>query len=166
LHVAVTQHDCGTSHAIGQLDRAIGHRCVRTRNYPVRMKPRISSRGELARIASVLARRAPLFSAVFVVGAVFHSIALAWPRASDASPAWRHVLFLAINVSFAVAFAVRWRGVLIPCVVLAAQQSFSHGMDFVRAARAGEWDFPSLAVLLVLPWLLLAAIGIARGPRR
>src|SRR5260221_3145599 len=92
-----------------------------------------------ARVASALARRAPIFSAVFVIGAVHPLVALAWPRAIDPSPPWRHALFLGINALFAVAFALRWRWLLVPCFALVAQQSYSHGMDVVRAASEGAW---------------------------
>jgi hypothetical protein len=110
-----------------------------------------------------VAKLAPFFAALFALGALRHGIALGWPRAGDASPPWRHLLFVGINAIFSIAFARRLRWLPIPCAILTAQQLHSHGTDLVESVRAGAWDLSSLGVVLVFPFILLSAAGIARG---
>jgi hypothetical protein len=50
----------------------------------------------------VWSRRA--FTASFVLSAAFHVAAVAAPSVDPSAPAWRHALFVAINVACAVGF--------------------------------------------------------------
>ncbi len=113
------------------------------------------------RLARRLAERPWIFSIVFALGVVSHTLALASPNASDTSPPWRHALFLGINASLAIAFAIRFRWTIVPCFALLVQQTLSHGSDLVEAARARHLDLASVLVLLVMPWCALGAWGLA-----
>jgi hypothetical protein len=96
----------------------------------------------------------------FACGAVFHAVA----ALSGTPTAQRHAVFVLINAAFAFAFAVRWRHVLWPALLLAAQQAQSHGADFLAARDRGEWDVMSLCVLAMLPVMLVTAWSLRRTP--
>jgi hypothetical protein len=95
--------------------------------------------------------------------ALFHAAAIVVPGISEPSPAWRHALFIGVNAFFAWAFVTRVAWLPIPFVVLAAQQTWSHGSAFLDARAAGHFDLQSVLVLVSLPFL---AIFIALGRKR
>ena len=94
-------------------------------------------------------------------GAVFHFIALFWPKVSEPMPPWMHATFVVVNLFFAVAFVLRVSWVQWPFLVLTVQQLWSHGGDILRGREAHPptWDVQSLLALagLGLIWLLLWA---------
>lgn len=111
------------------------------------------------------ARFAPLVSVPFAFGAIHHVLAIASPSASDTSSPSRHLVFVGINLLFAVLFGMRVKYTLFPAVLLALQQTYSHGGAFLEARRGGAFDGESFAVLVFLPVVLIAAIALARKPR-
>lgn len=99
----------------------------------------------------------------FASGAVFHFVAVVFPTVAGTSSVTRHGAFVLINVLFGVGFALRWRYLLFPALVLAAQQTWSHGSDFLEARARGEWDVMSLGVLAMLPIMLVVAWAFWRA---
>jgi len=103
-------------------------------------------------------------SAAWCVTACVHASALLRPSAADASPPWRHGLFLGINLLFAGLYT--WRPWWLPYAfaLLAVQQVWSHGHDLAAAHAAGLWDVSSLVVLLSIPLFAWVA-WVARRSR-
>lgn len=99
------------------------------------------------------------FVAAFAVTFVVHAVACVH---GEDSPA-RHALFGALNAAFAVLFGLRVRWTFYPLVVLALQQTWSHGGDLVAAARRGAFDVTSALVLLFLPFALAYAWRMRRA---
>jgi len=82
---------------------------------------------------------------------------------SEPSPAWRHALFVLVNLFFAWAFFTRARWLPWPFGVLCVQQTWSHGSDLVAAYAIGRVDVQSIAVLVSLPLLcVLVQLGRKR----
>jgi hypothetical protein len=95
------------------------------------------------------------FAAGFVVAAGFHVVALAAPGVDIPTPAWRHALFVAINLGAAAGMIFRPRGFALAFAVLTAQQLYSHGRTLVSALAEGRVDWPSVAVLVAMPVALV-----------
>lgn len=100
-----------------------------------------------------------LVSIAFVVAAGFHAVALAWPAIAEPEPAWRHGLFIAINVALAVGVWFRPPWFAAVFVVVTAQQLVSHGSsawhtwhDADRIDWASAIAIPFVAGVCV--WLL------------
>jgi len=105
-----------------------------------------------------------LFSAGFVVAAVFHLAALRDPAAGDGSPAWRHGLFAAINAVAAAGMIRRSRAFAAAFAVLCAQQLYSHGTALASVWRdEGRVDWASVVVLVAMP---VALVLLVRDVRR
>ncbi len=99
----------------------------------------------------------------FVAAALFHAAALLYPPLDRSSPAWRHALFIAINLVAAAGLVRRPRGFGFAFAVLTAQQLASHGGAALRAWRdAHRIDVASLAVLVVMPIALAALVRTSR----
>jgi hypothetical protein len=96
--------------------------------------------------------------------AVFHAVAIVVPSVSEPSPAWRHGLFVVVNLFFAWAFLTRARWLPWPFAVLCVQQTWSHGSDLVAAHANGHLDVQSLAVLVSLPLLCVLVLLGRRRP--
>lgn len=98
----------------------------------------------------------------FVFGAAMHVRALADHAVDPSSPAWRHGLFVGINLVAAIGFVWRPWFFLPALLVLAVQQGSTHGVAAVDAATRGAiaWaDWAVVATFLVaiaaLVWDLL-----------
>lgn len=81
-----------------------------------------------------------------------HVRALIDPAADPDSPAWRHGLFVGINLIAVAGFILRPWFFLPALVVLAIQQGSSHGVRAVEAASHGAiaWaDWAVIATFLV-----------------
>jgi hypothetical protein len=103
--------------------------------------------------------------AAFLAGAAWHVAAILSPALAPTSPAWRHGLFVAVNLALAAGFARRPRWLVFPFAALVLQQVVSHGGDLVEAWRAeGRVDWPSAIVLVAMP-ALLALLVIDRRER-
>ena len=92
-------------------------------------------------------------------------MAIATPDASDTSSSTRHLVFVAINLFFCAAFALRVRWTIFPATLLSLQQFYSHGGAFLEARRHGVFDGQSVAVLLFLPVVLIAAFALFKAKR-
>jgi hypothetical protein len=117
-------------------------------------------------------RARPVFVALavgFAAAAVFHAVAIFSPGIDVPSPAWRHALFVTINVAVAAGMLVRPRGFALAFAALTAQQLYSHGVTLVGAwRREARVDWPSVVVLVAMP-LVLVLLAFARHsppPRR
>ena len=92
-----------------------------------------------------------LVAAGFAAAGVFHGAALALPSIAEPSPAWRHAVFIVVNLAFAA---------------LTAQQIWSHGAYALETLRhGGHVDLALALVLVAMPVLLLMLALDARHPR-
>lgn len=89
--------------------------------------------------------------------ALFHLVCIVRPELGEPSPAWRHGLFVGVNLLLAAGFLKRPRWFSWPLVALTLQQLISHGTDLLEAQRRTppRLDVQSLAVLVTFPLLLL-----------
>jgi hypothetical protein len=109
-------------------------------------------------------RLAPALGVPFALGALHHLAVLFSPEDGESSSPTRHFVFVGINLLFGAAFVFRARWVLFPAIVLAIQQTSSHGGAFLEARRAGAFDAQSFFVLCFLPAVLTVAFALARRP--
>lgn len=86
-------------------------------------------------------------AAAFVFGAAMHVRALVDPSADPESPAWRHGLFVAIDLAAVAGFLLRPWFFLPALLVLALQQGSTHGARAVDAATRGEMAWADWAVI-------------------
>ncbi len=109
-----------------------------------------------------------VLSFCFGCGAVFHTIAAAVPTVDPEAPAWRHLLFVGINLACIAGFLKRPRLFIPLFAVLLVQQVLSHGGHAIRAwAESRTVDAPSIGVVLVFPTALaLLVIDAAREAGR
>jgi hypothetical protein len=85
-------------------------------------------------------------------------VAIIVPAVSEPSPAWRHAVFVLVNLFFAWAFLTRARWLPWPFGVLFVQQVWSHGSGFLAARAVGHLDLQSVAVLVTLPLLAVLVV--------
>ena len=100
---------------------------------------------------------------LFALGALFHVSTLFDPSLGEASPPWRHALFVVLNGTFAALFAWRPRWLVWAYLPLAAQQTWSHGAELV-ASPAPWHEAQSLLALVSIP--LFLAVAVVREPPR
>ncbi|MFO0553322.1 MAG: hypothetical protein U0271_33370 [Polyangiaceae bacterium] len=92
------------------------------------------------------------FAAAFVFTACFHVAAAVDGRIDPAAPAWRHLLFVGINLACVGGLLRRPSYFVPPFAVLLVQQTWSHGGALLGSLAPGErFDWPSLSVVLVMP---------------
>ena len=107
-----------------------------------------------------------LLAIVFAFGALFHAAALITPSLAPDSPAWRHALFVVINVGAAAGMLTRPRLFVPAFAVLCGQQLASHGEAACRAwVDVHRIDVASLAVLALMPLALALLVSDARVVR-
>lgn len=103
----------------------------------------------------------------FAVAAIFHVVALFAPQVAEPSPAWRHALFAAINVAFAIGMLARPAWYVLAFAALSAQQLYSHGAYGVDVWRREERvDWASVLVVVAMPLVLALLVVDARRTRR
>jgi hypothetical protein len=98
-------------------------------------------------------------SASFVVAVLVHAYCLFAP---DSSPAWRHALFVALNLGVAWGCWRRPRWFVWAFGLLLVQQLYSHGSAFAKA-WPGRVDWQSLLVLI---WMPAVAFALWRERKR
>jgi hypothetical protein len=95
----------------------------------------------------------------FVFTACFHVAAAMRSEIDPEAPAWRHLLFVGINLACALGLLVRPLVFIPAFAILTAQQLWSHGAHAWRMhVEQGTVDVPSLAVLAVMPTTLILLI--------
>jgi hypothetical protein len=98
----------------------------------------------------------------FAAAAAFHAVAIFSPQIDIPSPAWRHAVFVAINLAVAAGIIFRPRGFALAFAALTAQQVYSHGVTLVGVwRRETRVDWPSVVVLVAMP-LVLALLARPR----
>jgi hypothetical protein len=108
-----------------------------------------------------------LASVALLAAALFHAASVAFPAVARLEygpdyPAWRHLLFIGIDVTCAWLFRARPEWFVWAYGLLAAQQIYSHGAGAARLwALERRVDWMSAIVVLGAP-LLLAALVIDR----
>ena len=104
-----------------------------------------------------------LCAAGFLAGAIYHAVGLVRPDWLVFQPAWRHALFVALNLAFAVGFLYRPRWFPWVFAILTAEQLYGHGLRAAEIWGAeGRVDWPSVAVILGLPPMLVLLFLDAR----
>ena len=100
-----------------------------------------------------------MIAAAFAFTACFHLAAVFVPGLDPTAPAWRHLLFVGINVACIAGLLTRPPLFIPPFALLVVQQIASHGRSFSSSLGPGERiDFPSLAVVLVMPTTLVLLV--------
>jgi hypothetical protein len=102
-----------------------------------------------------------LFALGFAGAAAFHAVAVV--ARIDATPRWRHGLFVAIDLALAGLMIRRPRWFVWVFALLLVQQAWSHGTSLVAHARAGGVDVASVVTLVALPVVLILLIVDARA---
>jgi|CXWL01.1.fsa_nt_gi hypothetical protein len=101
-------------------------------------------------------------ASILVVAALNHGLLAA--RGVGNVP--RHAAFVGINLAAALLVAAWPRYALGPIAILAAQQTWGHGGDFVESLRAaGPIDVASLFVVLFFPALIVLLVASRRASR-
>jgi len=94
-------------------------------------------------------------SAAFVFTACFHVAAAIRPSIDPEAPAWRHLLFVGINLACVAGLLLRPLMFIPPFALLTAQQLWTHGCHIGRMYRNEHAiDYPSIAVVIVMPTCL------------
>lgn len=92
-----------------------------------------------------------------MLGALFHVATLVDPSLGEASPPWRHALFVILNGTYAALFAWRPRWLVWAYLPLGVQQAWSHGSELAHA-HAPWHETQSLLALVSIPVFLLLAV--------
>jgi hypothetical protein len=98
------------------------------------------------------------------LAAIYHLVAFAGFRMQSTAPPWRHALFVFVDAVLCGLLIWKPRWLYIPVSLIAVQGVLSHGTHAWRlwfVQRQVDWL--SVAVLLYMPLLLLAAFLNARG---
>jgi hypothetical protein len=91
----------------------------------------------------------------FVFTACFHLAAAVRADIDPEAPAWRHLLFVGINLACVAGVLYRPRVFIPPFLALTVQQIWTHGGHAVRLFETERViDYPSIAVLIVMPTTL------------
>lgn len=91
-----------------------------------------------------------IFALFWVIAAAYHLVGL-FGLAND-DPAWRHALFVVIDLLLAYGILKRPRYFSWLFLVFLVQQSYTHGSRFLNQwEQQGTVDWISLLVLVVLP---------------
>jgi hypothetical protein len=103
----------------------------------------------------------------FVFTACFHVAAAMRSEIDPEAPAWRHLLFVGINLTCVIGLLVRPLVFIPAFAALTVQQVWTHGGHAWRMhVEQGAVDLPSLAVLAVMPTTLMLLISDALRGRR
>lgn len=97
----------------------------------------------------------------FAGAAAFHLVALV--AVVDATPRWRHGLFVVIDAALAALMIRRPRWFPWVFAVLVVQQAWSHGTSLVAHARVGSVDVASVITLVALPIVFALLVRDARS---
>ena len=101
-------------------------------------------------------------AAAFALTAFFHFSAAVCPDIDPEAPTWRHLLFVGINIVCVIGFVCRPLAFIPFFALLTIQQIASHGTHAARLwCRDGRVDFPSIAVVLVVPFALYCLVADA-----
>jgi len=102
----------------------------------------------------VIARRLAfkILVVVFGAAALYHLAATFDPAMDPSSPAWRHALFVGLNLACAAGFATRPPPFVPLFGLLVVQQLVSHGAAAWHAwYEGGRVDVTSLGVVVLMP---------------
>jgi hypothetical protein len=104
---------------------------------------------------------------VFGAAALYHVTAIFDPTMDPASPAWRHALFVGLNLACAAGFATRPPPFVPLFALLVVQQLLSHGADAWHAwHEGGRVDVTSFGVVVLMPFALVLLELDRRATRR
>jgi hypothetical protein len=106
----------------------------------------------------VIERRSPnqslfrLFAAVIFLAALYHAVLLVKPEWGSGTPAWRHALFVGIDLAMVFLMLRRPPWFWIAFALLTLQQLYGHGAKLLRIWRfEGQIDWISLVTMIGMP---------------
>lgn len=113
----------------------------------------------LSRIIQIYSMSKKAFHIIFIVYAVIaflvalqHGKAVLYP--TDDSPAWRHGLFLVVNITLMYGLLKRPRWLIWLVGILTLQQLYSHGTyAYMVWQKEHTIDWASIAIIIFLPVL-------------
>jgi hypothetical protein len=106
-----------------------------------------------------------IFAGCIALAAVYHLVGLFMPAISPHTPAWRHALFVGINLVAAWLMLRRPSWFCFAFAVLTLQQLYGHGGKLLRTWRGeGHVEWISLIVIIVMP--IMAAMLFRDWHRR
>lgn len=97
------------------------------------------------------------FSLLAIAAAIYHFIGIFY--FVDKTPAWRHILFVFIDLVAAYGFVKRSGWFIVFFVILAIQQLYSHGQYAIRLwqnEHAIHWI--SIGIIILLPVAIILLI--------
>jgi hypothetical protein len=92
----------------------------------------------------------PLIAVAAALAALWHMAGILGLNHHTRFPPWRHAIFVAVDLGAAWYLLHRPRWGLPLFILLAVQQSISHGSSLFRHWRAGQPDWMSLVVLAII----------------
>jgi hypothetical protein len=114
----------------------------------------MTSRQRFFRVCSILA----------IIVAIYHAVGVFYPI--NASPPWRHTIFVGVCLFCAYGFEKRPKNFIYVFGALAVQQFFSHGSYMIEQWNgAHDIHWISVALLLVLPVIFFNLLAENRESR-
>lgn len=93
-----------------------------------------------------------ILAVAFSIAFIYHVAAVLRPDSFPPSPAWRHILFIFLNLAGLLLSLKKWKWFWIPFALFTIQQLIAHG------GRAYAWwtiyhriDFVSLLIMVIMP---------------
>ena len=106
------------------------------------------------------------FATLFIAAAVYHAVHIFVPETANASPPWRHALFVLINLAVAGCLVLRPRAFVGAFALLTVQQIYGHGsMAWDAWQIRQQVDWVSLGIVVLMPLLLGLLVLDARRSR-
>jgi hypothetical protein len=93
-----------------------------------------------------------IFAAMIALAGLYHMLGLVMPAISPQTPAWRHALFVGINIATAWLMLRRPPWFWAVFAVLTLQQLYGHGGKIIRVWQSvGRIEWISLLVVILMP---------------
>lgn len=94
-----------------------------------------------------------LFALLAFAAALYHIYGAIKPF--DSTSAWRHILFIGINIICMYGLLKRPVWFVLLFGILTLQQLYSHGLHFITLLKKGEFIWIDFCVLLLLPLIFV-----------
>lgn len=104
-----------------------------------------------------------IFALLAFAAMVYHIVGSIKPF--DATPAWRHALFVAINIICIYGLLKRPVWFTWFWALLVVQQLYSHGSHFIRLLSQGKFAWIDFGVLVITPVIFILLIVDKRSTR-
>ena len=94
---------------------------------------------------------------------LFHTVGAVQPF--DSTPAWRHTLFIGINVICIYGLAKRPKWFVWFFGALTVQQLYSHGSHFIKLLQENKVNLIDAAVLILMPLVFILLLMYRKTER-